>query len=76
MVVKSVSLNINLKIYIIMKTITITVKVNDNNHTNSSREMSSTFDNTPFGIAQAMLLLGDAIENANQDDLSDIVVEC
>lgn len=56
-----------------MKTITITVQVNNNDETNSSSMSQATFDNTPSGIAQAMLLLGNQIDCANAEE---IVHEC
>ena len=56
-----------------MKTITITVQVNNNDESNSSSTTQATFDNTPSGIAQAMLLLGNQIDYANAEE---IVHEC
>ena len=55
-----------------MKTITITVQVNNNDESNSSSMTQATFDNTASGVAQAMLLVGNQIDYANAEEISEV----
>jgi len=51
-----------------MKTIKITVEVSNNDEYNTSTLNQATYDNTPLGVAYAMSLLTNAIEEANREE--------
>ena len=56
-----------------MKIITIKVQIDENNGANGASMVDATFNNTPTGIAQAMGLLCQMIEDANNEE---IIGEC